>query len=130
MGMEQKDTQENPAKAAWVPAILSAVIALVVWSSSRRTGIHMGGGFEGEGEDLSVLWTELPFVVLAAGVLPVAVWLLTVRLLRRSVGRGSLVMIAAAAAVGVTLLYAVGLYVWADQLDPAYVRSLGSHLHL
>lgn len=89
-----------------------------------------GRRLRGEGEDLSVLWTELPFVVLAAGVLPVAVWLLTVRLLRRSVGRGSLVVIAAAAAVGVTLLYAVGLYVWADQLHPAYVRSLGSHLHL
>ncbi|MFE4211599.1 hypothetical protein [Streptomyces sp. NPDC056844] len=128
--MEQEDTQENPARAAWVPAILSAVIALAVWSSSRRTDIHMGGGFEGQGEDFSVLWTELPFVVLAAGVLPVAVWLLTVRLFRGSVGRGSLVLIAAVAAVAVTLLYAGGLYVWADQLDPAYVRSLGSHLHL
>ncbi|WP_406147783.1 hypothetical protein [Streptomyces sp. NBC_01012] len=134
--MEQKKTPENPAsaenpaKAAWVPAILSAVIALVVWSSSRRTDIHMGGGFEGEGEDISVLWTELPFVLLAAGVLPVVVWLLTVRVLRGSMGRGGLVMTAAVAATAVTLLYAWGLYTWADHLDPEHVRSIGSQLHL
>ncbi|MEU8709409.1 hypothetical protein [Streptomyces sp. NPDC048565] len=131
--MDQKDTQQTLAMTAWIPAASSAAVALAVWGSSRRTRVHMGGGFEGQGQDESVLWTELPLVLLGAGLLPMAVWLLTfraLRTLRTNVARGNVVMIAAVAALAVTVLYAWGLYTWTDQLDPEHVRSLGSHLHL
>lgn len=128
--MDQKDTRRTAGHGAWIPAVPSVVIALAVWGSSRRTDIHMGGGFEGQGEDVSVLWTELPLVLLAAALIPMAFWLLAVRVFRDRVPGGYLPLAAALFAVGVTLLFAVALYSWADQLDPEHVRSLGSHLHL
>ena len=51
-------------------AALGAVTALYVWGASRRTRLHMGSGFEGQGGDLSVLWTELPLVLLAGALIP------------------------------------------------------------
>jgi hypothetical protein len=48
-----------------------AMAATLVWFSTDRTRIHLGGGFENEGMDLGVLVTELPLVFLAGAVLPV-----------------------------------------------------------
>lgn len=41
-----------------------ATAAPLLWLSMPRTQRHLGGGFENEGMDLTVLLTELPFVVL------------------------------------------------------------------
>jgi hypothetical protein len=48
-----------------------------------RTRRHLGGGFENEGMDLSVLLTELPLVVLGGAFLPLLVLTLLVRLTGR-----------------------------------------------
>jgi hypothetical protein len=45
-----------------------------------RTQRHLGGGFENEGMDFTVLLTELPFVVLGGAFLPLLVLTLLVRL--------------------------------------------------
>ncbi|MDX2936852.1 hypothetical protein [Streptomyces ipomoeae] len=66
--------------------------ATLVWSSSPRTRRHMGGGFEGEGTDYTVLVTELPLVIAAGAAVPaVACLLLTwaVGRRRRDSGRRS-----------------------------------------
>ncbi|MFE7750970.1 hypothetical protein [Streptomyces sp. NPDC057428] len=109
--MEQRDTAGYGGCGL---ALAGAVTALLVWSTSRRTRLHMGGTFEGEGQDLSVLWTELPLLLLAGAVVPSAVWLLALRLMH---GRGQLgmrVMVAAVCAAGVLVLSAWALHSWAN----------------
>ena len=67
--------------------VLSAVGAIgapSLWLSLPRTRRHLGGGFENEGMDWTVLLTELPFVVLGGALLP----LLALTVVMRVVGRG------------------------------------------
>ncbi|MFF7279625.1 hypothetical protein [Streptomyces griseorubiginosus] len=61
-----------------------AIGAPSLWLSLPRTRRHLGGGFENEGMDWTVLLTELPFVVLGGALLP----LLALTLLVRLTGRG------------------------------------------
>lgn len=56
-----------------------AIAAPALWLSMPRTRRHLGGGFENQGMDLSVLLTELPFVVLGGAFLPLLVFTLLVR---------------------------------------------------
>ncbi|MFJ8882519.1 hypothetical protein ACIRJR_03800 [Streptomyces sp. NPDC102402] len=121
--MEQRDAAGYGGCAT---AALGAVTALYVWGSSRRTGVHMGRGFEGEGQDLSVLWTELPLVLLAGALVPPAAWLLALRLLR---GRGAprfRVLTAAVCAAGVLALSVWALHGWANPQDPDRAGLSGS----
>ncbi|MEU0208284.1 hypothetical protein ABZ235_24255 [Streptomyces canus] len=60
-----------------------ATAAPALWLSLPRTRRHLGGGFENEGMDLTVLFTELPFVVVAGAFLPLLVLTLLVRLVGR-----------------------------------------------
>ncbi|MFJ8863551.1 hypothetical protein ACIRD8_34690 [Streptomyces sp. NPDC102451] len=120
--MEQRDAAGYGGCAT---AALGAATALFVWGSSRRTGIHMGGGFEGEGADISVLWTEMPLVLLAGALIPPVTWLLTLRLLR---GRGPLrarVLVAAACTAGVLVASTWALHTWSNPYDPDSVRLSG-----
>ncbi|ULR52393.1 hypothetical protein [Streptomyces deccanensis] len=57
--------------------------ATLAWGTSDRTRRHLGGGFEGEDMDYTVLATELPFVVLAGAALPAAVCLVIALLVAR-----------------------------------------------
>ncbi|WP_181011335.1 hypothetical protein [Streptomyces sp. SM10] len=107
-------------------AVLGAVTALSVWGSSRRTRVHMGGGFEGQGGDLSVLWTELPLVVLAGALVPPAAWLLTLRLLRGHRALRFRVLAAAVGAAGVLALSAWALHGWANPQGPDRARLSGA----
>ncbi len=99
-------------------ALLGTLTTLFIWSASRRTGRHLGGGFEGEGRDLSVLWTELPLTLLAGALIPSTAWLLTLRLPGGHGRRGSRVVLASACAAGALALSAWGLHTWANP-DPA-----------
>ncbi|WP_406218407.1 hypothetical protein [Streptomyces canus] len=63
-----------------------ATAAPPLWLSMPRTQRHLGGGFENEGMDLTVLLTELPFVVLGGAFLPLLVFTVLLRLVDR--GRG------------------------------------------
>ncbi|MFD9876728.1 hypothetical protein [[Kitasatospora] papulosa] len=121
--MEQRDAAGCGGCAT---AALGAATALYVWGASGRTQRHMGAGFEGQGRDLSVLWTELPLVLLAGMLTPPAVWLLTMRLLH---GHGRLRYRALAAAVctaGVLALSVWGLHTWANPPDPDHIPLSGS----
>ncbi|MEU0302459.1 hypothetical protein ABZ252_23775 [Streptomyces sp. NPDC006175] len=121
--MEQRDAAGYGGCAT---AALGAATALYVWGSSRRTGLHMGTGLEGHGRDFSVLWTELPLVLLAGALVPPLTWLLTLRLLR---GRGPLriqALVAALCTAGVLAVSTWGLHAWANPYDPDDVRLSGT----
>ncbi|MFF0161715.1 hypothetical protein ACFYRY_29860 [Streptomyces sp. NPDC005263] len=62
-------------------SMVGAVTATGLWLSSARTRVHLGKGFENEGMDLSVLFTELPLVFLAGAALPALVHALLARAL-------------------------------------------------
>ncbi|MFE9722330.1 hypothetical protein ACFYQ5_01635 [Streptomyces sp. NPDC005794] len=120
--MEQRDAAGYGGCAA---AALGAGIALYIWGSSLRTGLHMGMGFEGQARDLSVLWTELPLVLLAGALIPPVAWLLPLRLLR---GRGSLrarVLVAAVCTASFLAVSAWGLHAWTNPHHPDHIRLSG-----
>ncbi|MET7692739.1 hypothetical protein ABZT06_33045 [Streptomyces sp. NPDC005483] len=60
-----------------------ATAAPSLWLSMPRTQRHLGGGFENEGMDLTVLFTELPLVILGGAFLPLLVFTALVRLTAR-----------------------------------------------
>ncbi|MFC7305739.1 hypothetical protein ACFQVC_16110 [Streptomyces monticola] len=62
---------------------VGAIGAVTLWGTSERTRVHLGGGFENNGMDLSVLWTELPLVAVAGCAVPTLVWVLIGRFLGR-----------------------------------------------
>lgn len=68
---------------------VGATAAPLLWLSLPRTRRHLGGGFENEGMDYTVLLTELPFVVLGGAFLPLLVFTLVMRWAdrRRDLGR-------------------------------------------
>lgn len=62
-------------------SLVGALAATLLWLSSARTRIHLGHGFEDEGLDLGVLFTELPLVFLAGALGPTLVYALLARAL-------------------------------------------------
>ena len=60
-----------------------ATAAPLLWLSMSRTRRHLGGAFENEGMDLSVLLTELPFVILGGAFLPLLAFTVSARLWER-----------------------------------------------
>ncbi|QER86746.1 hypothetical protein [Streptomyces tendae] len=81
----------------------AAVAAVLTWAPRARVSVH--GGFEGRQRDLSVLYVDLPLVAAGGAFVPLAVWLLTLRTLRRP-------WLAAAAATGALVLGIWGLLSW------------------
>jgi hypothetical protein len=65
-----------------VLSAVGATAAPLLWLSMPRTRRHLGGAFENEGMDLSVLLTELPFVVLGGAFLPLLILTLLARAVR------------------------------------------------
>ncbi|WP_406159222.1 hypothetical protein OG806_26370 [Streptomyces sp. NBC_00882] len=55
----------------------------LLWLSMPRTQRHLGGGFENEGMDLTVLLTELPLVILGGAFLPLLALTVSARLRER-----------------------------------------------
>ncbi|MET8299185.1 hypothetical protein ABZ729_04185 [Streptomyces sp. NPDC006678] len=84
-------------------ALAGAVTAVLTWAPLARSSIH--GGFEGRHRDLSVLYIDLPLVALGGALVPLGVWALTVRWLRRP-------WLAAVAAVAAVALGVWGLSNW------------------
>ncbi|MGH3309607.1 MAG: hypothetical protein ACRDP3_03330 [Streptomyces sp.] len=60
--------------------LAGAAAGLFAWAHGARPMLH--GGFEGEGQDLSVLWVELPIMVFGVPAAAGAVWALTATVLR------------------------------------------------
>ncbi|GGJ91904.1 hypothetical protein GCM10011583_24240 [Streptomyces camponoticapitis] len=58
-------------------AVLGAATAPLVWAPRARLSI--GGGFEGNARDLSVLYVDLPLIALGGALTPLLAWALTRR---------------------------------------------------
>ncbi|MGW2842615.1 hypothetical protein ACWCWD_33105 [Streptomyces sp. NPDC001493] len=56
---------------------LGAVAAPLMWAP--KAAINVDGGLEGHARDLSVLYLDLPLIVLGGALLPVLAWALTRR---------------------------------------------------
>ncbi|MFF0725072.1 hypothetical protein [Streptomyces sp. NPDC004134] len=79
-------------------ALFGAAVAPLAWAPRAAVNVH--GGFEDHARDLSVLYVDLPLVVLGGALLPLGVWALGLRWAGRP-------WVAAVAAV-----VALGLGVW------------------
>ncbi|MEU1279493.1 hypothetical protein [Streptomyces sp. NPDC005805] len=60
---------------------LGALAGLVVWVP--RAAFSIDGGFEAHARDLSVVYLDLPLILLGGTLMPAVVWLLTLRRSRR-----------------------------------------------
>lgn len=65
-----------------VLSAVGATAAPLLWLSTPRTRRHLGGAFEDEGMDLSVLLTEMSFVMLGGAFLPLLILTLLARVVR------------------------------------------------
>ncbi|WBB57944.1 hypothetical protein O7599_19950 [Streptomyces sp. WMMC500] len=75
-------------------ALFGAAAAPLAWAPRAADSVH--GGFEGHARDLSVLYVDLPLVVLGGALLPLGVWACGLRW----VGRPWVAAVAAVAALG------------------------------
>ncbi|MFF3751499.1 hypothetical protein ACFYYH_13735 [Streptomyces sp. NPDC002018] len=82
---------------------LGAATGALVWAP--RAAFSMDGGFEGEARDLSVVFVDLPLILLGGALVPLVAWTLTTRWARRP-------WVAAPAAVAALALGVWGLTEW------------------
>ncbi|MGW7103093.1 hypothetical protein [Streptomyces sp. NPDC054838] len=97
---------------------LGAATAMVVWAP--RAAFSIDGGFEGHARDLSVLFVDLPLIVLGCTLVPFSVWSLTTRWGQRP-------WVAVFAAVGALALGTWGITEWwtpRQHPDPGYAPPL------
>ncbi|EFE66188.1 MULTISPECIES: hypothetical protein [Streptomyces] len=74
-------TDNSKGCAALLWAAVGGITAVLAWAPRARVSIH--GGFEAMHRDLSVLYVDLPLIAVGGALVPLAVWLLTLRALRR-----------------------------------------------
>ncbi|MET7617915.1 hypothetical protein [Streptomyces sp. NPDC005408] len=112
-----RSTGTNPktgGAAGCFLAGLGATTAALVWAP--RAAFSIDGGFEGHARDLSVLFVDLPLIVLGGVLVPLFAWALTMRWLHRP-------WVAALASVATLALGVWGLTEWwtpRQQPDPGY----------
>ncbi|MCM1971026.1 hypothetical protein ABT024_09045 [Streptomyces sp. NPDC002812] len=68
---------EAERQAGYFFAGLGAMTGLVVWAP--RAAFSIDGGFESHARDLSVLYADLPLILLGGAVVPLIAWTLTIR---------------------------------------------------
>lgn len=93
---------------------LGAVTGALVWAP--RAAFSIDGGFEAHARDLSVIFVDLPLIVLGGTLVPLLTWSLTARW----TGRPWLATLAAAAALALGIW---GLLEWwtpRQHPDPGY----------
>ncbi|MGV9266194.1 hypothetical protein ACWDRR_16200 [Kitasatospora sp. NPDC003701] len=108
-------TPKARARTGRLLAGLGATTGALVWAPRAAFGID--GGFEGHARDLSLLFVDLPLIVLGGALVPLVTWTLTTRWVRH---RPWLAALAAAAALGLAVW---GLTEWwtpRRQPDPGY----------
>ncbi|MEV7130132.1 hypothetical protein [Streptomyces sp. NPDC093260] len=90
--------QKTEGATACLLAALGAIAGLLVWAP--RAAFSIDGGFEGHARDLSVLFLDLPLILLGGTALPLFTWTLATR----STGRPWI--------AGLTTLATLALGVW------------------
>ncbi|THA33964.1 hypothetical protein E6W17_30460 [Streptomyces sp. A1547] len=72
-GMEPRGER----RARYVLAGLGAATGLAIWAP--RAAFSIDGGFEGHARDLSVVFVDLPLILLGGALLPLLSWALAIR---------------------------------------------------
>ncbi|MET9297123.1 hypothetical protein [Streptomyces sp. NPDC003077] len=103
-------------------AAVGASVGLGVWLRGALPGIR--GGFEGE-RDLSLLYVELPLMLVGVPALTLASWALTGVALRRRVGRGARAAVSGGAAVVALAALAWACLAWLDVKVDAVLQDGG-----
>ncbi|MFD7321701.1 hypothetical protein ACFV9D_11555 [Streptomyces sp. NPDC059875] len=107
-------TPELRSTAGCLIAGLGATTAMVVWTP--RAAFSIDGGFEGHARDLSVIFVDLPLILLGCTVIPLSAWGLAARWGQRP-------WVAALAAVATLGLGVWGITEWwtpRQEPDPGY----------
>lgn len=65
------------SSAGCLLAVFGAATAALSWAP--RAAISVEGGFEGHARDLSVLYVDLPLILLGGALLPLLVWAPVIR---------------------------------------------------
>ncbi|MGW0820075.1 hypothetical protein [Streptomyces sp. NPDC002845] len=107
-------TPRSRDSARYLLAALGATTAVLVWAP--RAAFSLDGGFEAHARDLTVLFVDLPLIVLGGVLVPLFTWTLTVRWVRRP-------WVAALTAVAALALGVWGLTEWwnpRQEPDPGY----------
>ncbi|EPD67088.1 hypothetical protein HMPREF1211_01346 [Streptomyces sp. HGB0020] len=113
----QRATGMNPkteGAAGCLLAGLGATAAPLVWAP--RAAVSIDGGFEGHARDLSVLFIDLPLIVLGGALVPLFAWALATRRVHRP-------WVAVLMALAALALAVWGLTEWwtpRRQPDPGY----------
>lgn len=80
-GEDEGTTGANPntgvGGAGCLLAGLGAAVAPVLWAP--QAAVSIDGGFEGHARDLSVLFIDLPLIVLGGALVPLCTWALATR---------------------------------------------------
>ncbi|WP_405720627.1 hypothetical protein OG607_08305 [Streptomyces sp. NBC_01537] len=105
--MEQRE-ESNPA-AGLLIAALAVATAFGVWLHGARPGLY--GAFEGQ-RDWSLLYADLPCMLIGLPAVTLAVWTLTRVALRRRLGRGARGLASGTVAVVVLLVLAWACLAW------------------
>jgi hypothetical protein len=105
--MEQRE--ESTPAAGLLIAALAAATAFGVWLHGARPGLY--GAFEGE-RDWSLLYADLPCMLIGLPALTLVVWTLTRGVLRRRLGRGARGLASGTVAVVVLLALAWACLAW------------------
>ncbi|WP_371666518.1 hypothetical protein OG985_47285 [Streptomyces sp. NBC_00289] len=106
--------QKIEGTAAWVLAGLGAVTGLLVWAP--RAAFSIDGGFEGHARDLSVLFLDLPLILLGGTVVPLFTWTLATR----STGRPCIAVLTTLATLALGLWGLTEWYTPRQHPDPGY----------
>lgn len=109
--MEQRE--ESASAAGLLIAVLATATAFGVWLHGARPGLY--GAFEGQ-RDWSLLYADLPCMLIGLPAVTLAVWTLTRGVLRRRPGRrfghGARGLASGAVAVVVLLVLAWACLAW------------------
>lgn len=76
----RRATGRNPQTSGCAGCLLAglgAATAPLVWAPRAASSVH--GGFEGQARDLSVLFVDLPLIVLGGALVPLLSWGLATR---------------------------------------------------
>ena len=105
--MEQRE--ESTPAAGLLIAALAAATAFGVWLHGARPGLY--GAFEGQ-RDWSLLYADLPCMLIGLPAITLAVWTLTRGALRRRLGPGAQGLASGTGAVVVLLVLAWACLAW------------------
>ncbi|MEU9110806.1 hypothetical protein AB0D04_03125 [Streptomyces sp. NPDC048483] len=98
---------------------IAAGVALWVWVHGAGPGVI--GGFEGE-QDLSLLYGELPLMLLGIPAVTLAAWGLTDRALRRTAGAYTRTAVSSAVAVVTLAVLAWACLAWLESRVAPFVH--------